>query len=59
MSEYFQTLAQAEQHIQKKKREQSKIGLCIINCTIGFLVVSEAQAYYSFPELFQDSQDHP
>jgi hypothetical protein len=57
MAMYFQTLEQAKQHIQQKQREQSKISWCIVDCTIGFLVVSEAQAYYSFPELLQDSQD--
>jgi hypothetical protein len=59
MSMYFETLEQAEQHIQhKKQREHSKIEWCIVDCTIGFLVISEAQAYYHFPELFQDSKDY-
>ena len=58
MAAYFETLEQAEQHIQQKQREQSKIGWCIIDCSMGFLVVSEAQAYYSFPDSLQDSKDY-
>jgi hypothetical protein len=51
MSDYFQTLEQAEQHIHRKKSiEPSKVKWCIIQCTMGFMVVSEAQAYYSFPD---------
>ena len=51
MSDYFQTLEQAEQHIYRKKSiEHNKVKWCIIQCTMGFMVVSEAQAYYSFPD---------
>jgi hypothetical protein len=54
MAMYFKTLEQAEQHIHHKKSiEQSKIDWCIVDCTIGFLVLSEAQAQYCFPDLFQ------
>jgi len=59
MSDYFQTLEQAEQHIHRKKSiEHSRVNWCIIHCTMGFMVVSEAQAYYSFPDSLHDSKDH-
>ena len=59
MAMYFQTLEQAEQHVhQQKQIEHSKVNWCIIDCPIGFLVVSEAQAYYSFPDSLQDSKDY-
>jgi hypothetical protein len=57
MGAYFQTLAQAESHVQDKKNVgRSKIEWCIVDCHIGFLVVSEAQARHCFPDLFYDAQ---
>ncbi len=54
MATYVETLEQAEQHIQRKKyREHSKIEWVIIDCTIGFLVLSKAQAHRCFPDLCQ------
>jgi hypothetical protein len=54
MAMYFKTLERAEQHIHYKKSiEHSKIDWCIVDCRIGFLVISEAQAHYSFPDLLQ------
>ena len=52
MAMYFKTLEQAEQHIHDKKSiEHSKIDWCIVDCHIGFLVLSEAQAHRCFPGL--------
>jgi hypothetical protein len=54
MGAYFETLEQAEKHVQDKKNLwRSKIEWCIVDCTIGFLVISEAQAKQCFPHLFK------
>jgi len=57
MATYFETLEQAEKHTQHKKNMgRSKIDWCIIDCHIGFLVISEAQARQCFPDLFYGPQ---
>jgi len=57
MGRYFQNLAQAEQHVHEQKHTRSgKIPWCIVDCTIGYLVLSEAQAKKCFPALFYNSQ---
>jgi hypothetical protein len=54
MAMYFRTLEQAEQHIHDKKSiEHSKIDWCIVDCRIGFLVLSKAQAHHCFPDFLQ------
>jgi hypothetical protein len=60
MAAYFETLEQAEKYIHQKNRERSTIDWSIVDCQIGFLVVSAAQAHQCFPELFQGSkaQEH-
>ena len=59
MAAYFETLEQAEKYIhQKKHMARSQIDWRIVDCQIGFLIVSEAQAHHCFPDLFQDSKDH-
>jgi hypothetical protein len=59
MPTYFQTLEQAEKHIQEKKSiGHSRINWCIVDCTIGFLVISEAQAAQCFPGLMQGCHEH-
>jgi len=57
MAAYFETLEQAEHYIHQKKREHRKIEWCIVDCQIGFLVVSAAQAHQRFPALFQAATD--
>jgi len=55
MGAYFMTLEQAEKHVQEKNTLwRGKIGWYIVDCTIGFLVISEAQANKCFPHLFAD-----
>jgi hypothetical protein len=55
MGAYFATLEQAEKHVHEKNTMwSSKIGWYIVDCTIGFLVISEAQAKKCFPHLFAD-----
>jgi len=58
MGRYFQSLEQAEKHVCEKKHHTGygKIQWCIIDCTIGYLVISEAQAKHCFPVLFHGSQ---
>jgi len=57
MGAYFQTLAQAEAHIHYKQNGgRSTIEWYIVDCHIGFLVVSKAQARQCFPGLFDDCQ---
>lgn len=58
MARYFQSLAQAEKHIgeQKSHPVYSKLQWCIIDCRIGYLVLSAAQAHQCFPALFHRSQ---
>ena len=53
MARYFQSLAQAEKHVDEKKSHPGygKMQWCIIDCTIGYLVISEAQAKQCFPVL--------
>jgi hypothetical protein len=59
MATYFETLEQAEKHIQgKKNMESSKIAWCILECHIGFLVLSEAQAHQCFPDLIQGNHGY-
>ena len=53
MSTYFATLEQAKKHITKKNRRPSKITWRIVDCKIGFLVLSEVHAQRYFPDLFQ------
>ena len=57
MAAYFETLEQAEKYIHQKNRERSQIHWCIVDCQIGFLAISAAQAYQCFPDLFHDSTD--
>jgi hypothetical protein len=55
MGAYFTTLEQAEKHVQVKNTLwDGKIGWHIVDCNIGFLVISEAQAKQCFPHLFAD-----
>ena len=55
MGAYFATLEQAEKNVHEKNTMwRGKIGWYIIDCTIGFLVISEAQANKCFPHLFAD-----
>ena len=57
MGRYYKTLEQAEKHVHDKKHTRySKMPWCIVDCTIGFLVISEAQAHKCFPALFHSSQ---
>ena len=51
MARYFQSLAQAEKHVYEQKHHPGygKLQWCIIDCTIGYLVVSAAQAKHCFP----------
>jgi hypothetical protein len=57
MGAYFQTLAQAEDYIHAKQNGgRSTIEWYIVDCHIGFLVVSKAQARHCFPGLFDDGQ---
>ena len=58
MARYFQSLAQAEKHVYEKKSHPGygKMQWCIIDYTIGYLVVSEAQAQQCFPALFHGAQ---
>jgi hypothetical protein len=58
MGRYFQSLEQAEKHVDKQKHHTyyGKLQWCIIDCTIGYLVISEAQAKHCFPALFHGSQ---
>jgi hypothetical protein len=53
MARYFQSLAQAEKHVYKQKFHPrcGNMQWCIIDCTIGYLVVSVAQATHCFPAL--------
>jgi hypothetical protein len=58
MGAYFETLEQAEKHVQHKKDLwYSKIEWYIVDCHIGFLVISEAQARQCFPNLFKAISD--
>ena len=54
MARYFQSLAQAEKHVytQKSHPRCGNMQWCIIDCTIGYLVISAAQAKHCFPALF-------
>jgi hypothetical protein len=57
MGRYFKALEQAEKHVREKKHTRyGKMQWCIVDCTIGFLVISEAQAKKCFPALFHGSQ---
>jgi hypothetical protein len=57
MASYFKTLEQAEKHVHEKKHTRyGEIQWCIVDCTIGYLVISEAQAKKCFPDLFYGSQ---
>jgi hypothetical protein len=58
MARYFQSLAQAEKHVYEQKHHPGygKLQWCIIDCTIGYLVVSAAQAKHCFPALFHGTQ---
>jgi hypothetical protein len=57
MAAYFKTLAQAEKHVHEKKHTRSgKLQWRIVDCTIGYLVLSEAHAKQCFPALFYGSQ---
>jgi hypothetical protein len=57
MATYFKTLEQAEKHIQHTKTMgRSEIDWCIVDCNIGFLVLSEAQARRCFPDISHGSQ---
>jgi hypothetical protein len=48
-------LEQAEKYVQVKNTLwDGKIGWHIVDCNIGFLVISEAQAKQCFPHLFAD-----
>jgi hypothetical protein len=54
MAIYFKTLEQAEKHIHEKKHlQRSTIEWCIVDCNMGFLVLSAAQAHQCFPDLLQ------
>jgi hypothetical protein len=55
MGAYFATLEQAEKHVHEKNTLwRGKIEWYIIDCAIGFLVISEAQTKKCFPYLFAD-----
>ena len=57
MGRYFKHLEQAEKHVHEKKHTRyGKMQWCIVDCTVGFLVISEAQAKKCFPALFHSSQ---
>ena len=59
MERYFQRLAQAEKHVHGKQHTRyGKIQWCIVDCTMGYLVLSEAQAKKCFPALFHGSQPY-
>jgi hypothetical protein len=59
MGRYFKTLEQAEKHVREKKHGRyGKMPWCIVDCTIGFLVISEAQAQKCFPALCHGSQPY-
>ena len=53
MSTYFTTLEQAKKYITQKHRGPSRITWHIVDCNIGFLVLSEAHAQRYFPDLFK------
>ena len=58
MGAYFDTLDQAEKHIDDKNTlGRGKIEWQIIDCTIGFLVVSVAEAKRCFPHLFKTTSN--
>jgi hypothetical protein len=54
MARYFQSLAQAEKHVREQKSHPvyGKVQWCIIDCRIGYLVLSAAQAHQCFPAVF-------
>jgi hypothetical protein len=58
MARYFQSLAQAEKHVYEQKHHPGygKLQWCIIDCTIGYLVISAAQAKNCFPALFNGDE---
>ena len=58
MGRDFQSLAQAEKHVHEQKHHpgSGKMPWWIIDCTIGYLVISAAQAQHCFPALFQGAQ---
>ena len=53
MSTYFTTLEQANKYITQKHRASSRITWYIVDCHIGFLVLSEARAHRYFPDLLK------
>ena len=58
MGRYFQSLEQAEKHVYERMHhtDYGKLQWCIIDCTIGYLVISAAQAQHCFPALFHGAQ---